>query len=139
MSKYYRVEQSETGCPRSVHCGATSHENATARLASIVENMEANSWKHTDEVNIKKLATVVMLTDGSRVVTLSVMECTAEDVTRLDLREMSWLSRTPMQTFDLSANEDTREILVDRDLTPDDIYNLRDGSDEIEAFEVSNV
>ncbi len=124
LYKFYRVEQSEAGQPRSVLCGATSHENANLRLQSITENMQANGWIHTDDINIKKLSTVVMLTNGERTVTLAVVGCTANNVTgtQLELREMNWLTRVPAQSFDLSGDDDTAEMDVTGETPSDGLF-----------------
>lgn len=131
MDKYYRVEQSERGQRRSILCGATSEENATARLHSIVENMLANGWKRSDEDLIKKLATAVILENVPRKVTLAVKECTAEDVTstKLDLREMPWLVRAV--SIEPAYNcEDTRELFIGEQTPTDGLFDMRDGTDD---------
>ncbi len=136
--KLYRVEQSEKGIPRTVLCGASPLETANKRLQSIAENMLANQWRRTDEINDKPLATVIMLTNGERTVVLAVKECTANDVTatKLDLREMNWLTRVPAQSFDIE-NDDTQEMEVSGETSEDVLDWLRDGSDLIEVEEAA--
>ncbi len=141
MTKFYRVEQSEANRRRAILCGATSHETACYRLQSIVENMFANGWRHTDEINIKKLATVIMLTDSKRVVTLAVVECTADDVTgtKLELREMNWLTRVQPQTFDV-GDEDTKELEVTGETPSDGLFAyIEEGYNENDQQESAGV
>lgn len=134
---FYRVQKAASGLRENL-TGAMSLPAAHAHLQSITENMLANGYQRSDRSIIRKLPVIILAKD-MRTVALSVVECTADDIveTKRELAEMSWLGRIPAQTFDLSANEDTREILVDRDLTPDDIYNLRDGSDDFADWQVA--
>jgi hypothetical protein len=105
MNQYYRVEQAEDGHERQHHTGATSYNAAAYHMMSMVENMCRNGWWRTDDQLHKRFPTdeqirrglefAVILTNGERVVTLAVVECSAFEVTgtRLELREMEWLTR----------------------------------------------
>ncbi len=88
---YFRVQKAASGV-REYLTGGMTLAAATSHLNSIARNLQANGYVKADRDIIRKLPVVILAKD-MRTVALTVVECSADDVTgtQLELREMNWL------------------------------------------------
>lgn len=122
--KYYRVQKSAPGV-RQFLTGAMSIDRAYAHMMSIAANLEKNGYIRKE--NREK--TIVILGKDARTVALRVVECSADDIVEASREAVAPYA---VQTYDLSADEDTRELAISAETPVDGLFDMRDGTDDYE-------